>query len=270
MLTVIIPAYRPQNYLLDCLLSLEKQTIERNYFEILVVLNGEKEPYFTDIQSHINNSELDNARIIYTGEKGVSNARNIGLNHAKGNYIVFLDDDDFLSDNYLADLYRKIDGREDAIAVSNVKTYDPVTQIKGTDYFLSRAFKHTMEGRFSVRCHRSFFSTVWGKIIPVNVIDTVRFNPQMHISEDAVFMFAISKHIKQILLSDAASIYYVTLTPDSASRKKSSFISHVQNMYNAIKNFSVIYFSDSKNYSLSFYLNRVFASFYNFLTKIIE
>jgi len=268
MLSVIIPTFRPQEYFLGCLESLEKQTIERVCFEIIVVLNGEKEPYLSDIHRNIKKTGLDNIQIIYTEETGVSNARNIGLDHSKGDYIVFLDDDDFVSENYLSGLYGRITGRKDSIVVSNVRTYDPVTHQEGLDY-LSRAFSKNKEGRFSVWRHRSFFSSVCAKIIPVSVIEDIRFKTKLSVSEDALFMFTISKNITQVFSSDRESIYFRRLTANSASRKKRSFTSNLKVMCCANHNYSKIYFSDIKRYRFIFYLNRIVATIYTFIRRVI-
>ena len=250
-------------------MSLEKQTMDRSCFEIIVVLNGENGPYLSLIHNYIEKAGLDNVRIIYTEEKGVSNARNIGMDNSKGDFIVFLDDDDFLSSNYLNDLFQKVSCRQNTIVVSNVKTYSPVTQVEGLDY-LSRAFKKSREGYFSVRHHRSFFSSVCAKIIPVHVIDKIRFNTNLSVSEDAVFMFAISKNIHQVYLSDKDSIYYRRLTAGSASRRKKDFVSKFKIMWFAIQSYSKVYFSECSSYRFSFYLNRMSAAIYSFLRSITK
>ena len=46
-ISVIIPTYTPKDYLWDCLKSLEQQNLSKEYFEVILVLNGEQEPYFS-------------------------------------------------------------------------------------------------------------------------------------------------------------------------------------------------------------------------------
>src|SRR5690554_1613370 len=93
-LSVIIPTYKPQNYILECIDSLQKQTLNKIFFEVIIVLNGDKEPYYTEVENYI--KEHDNFKIIHTATAGVSNARNIGIDTAKGSHVVFIDDDDFI------------------------------------------------------------------------------------------------------------------------------------------------------------------------------
>lgn len=72
--------------------AIRNQTLTQNEFETLVILNGCKEPYFEQIQKYIN-VHSSNIRLIQTDVHGVSNARNIGIEAAKGEYITFVDDD---------------------------------------------------------------------------------------------------------------------------------------------------------------------------------
>ena len=105
-ITVIIPTYNPQNYILDCFESLEKQTFSD--YEVLVILNGEEHPYEEYLQCKLNSYSF-RAKLFYSKVKGVSIARNIGLDKAQGEYIAFIDDDDYVPSNYLSELYKIAD-----------------------------------------------------------------------------------------------------------------------------------------------------------------
>ena len=85
----------------QCLDSLNAQTLDKRLWEVIIVLNGCSEPWETEIKQYIQSRHLTNARLIQTDEGSVSNARNIGLDQAKGEYIAFLDDDDYVSPTYL-------------------------------------------------------------------------------------------------------------------------------------------------------------------------
>ena len=108
-ISVIIPTYKPQAYLWECLGSLCRQTFDKNAFEIILILNGCKEPYYAQIKEYISvNMSGCNVILLQTDTGGVSNARNIGLDIAKGEYITFIDDDDYVSSKYLECLYEKV------------------------------------------------------------------------------------------------------------------------------------------------------------------
>ena len=90
-----------------------------NFFEVLIVLNGDKEPFFSDISDLI--QDYHNIKLIYTPLKGVSNARNIGIESSIGDYICFIDDDDIVSPSYLERLLEQASA--DTISISNVAEF---------------------------------------------------------------------------------------------------------------------------------------------------
>ena len=97
-ISVIVPTFKPQAYLWECLNSLVAQTFAKDDFEVLLVLNGCLEPYKSERESYLaKNKDKINIRFISTETPGVSNARNIALDNAKGEYIAFFDDDDYVS-----------------------------------------------------------------------------------------------------------------------------------------------------------------------------
>ena len=107
MISVIIPTYKPQSYLWECLDSLRCQTFPVDNFEVLLILNGCRDPYQSQIEDYLLKSGMTNVRIIQTDQAGVSNARNMGLDNAIGDYVAFVDDDDYVSPTYLEELYAK-------------------------------------------------------------------------------------------------------------------------------------------------------------------
>ena len=105
-ISVIIPTYKPQSYLWECLDSIVQQTFPKEHFEVILVLNGCTEPYKSMIEKYIaEKMQGMNMNFIHTEESGVSNARNLALDVAVGEYITFLVDDDYISDCTLSELY---------------------------------------------------------------------------------------------------------------------------------------------------------------------
>ena len=104
LISVIIPSYKPQPYLYECLMSLEKQTFDKAEFEVIIILNGCNEPYQSEIEQFVSHVSLC-VRVMQTDVPGVSNARNIGLDVAQGDFVTFVDDDDLVSETYLEGMY---------------------------------------------------------------------------------------------------------------------------------------------------------------------
>ena len=96
-ISVIIPTYKPQDYIWTCLDSLVNQTLSYDHFEVIIILNGCSEPWKSQIEDYIaSNMSAMNVTFIQTDIPGVSNARNLGLDAIKGDYVFFIDDDDYM------------------------------------------------------------------------------------------------------------------------------------------------------------------------------
>lgn len=99
-LSIIVPIYNVEKYLDKCIQSLINQKLDFTY-EIILVNDGS-----TDNSEKIIKKYLNKSNIIYINKKngGLSDARNIGIENAKGEYIGFVDSDDYISD----DMYNKM------------------------------------------------------------------------------------------------------------------------------------------------------------------
>ena len=220
LISVIIPTYKPDNYIFDCLDSLTKQTLSYDCFEIIIVLNGCKKPYQDFLNKYIHNKMLNmNVILLQCDKSGVSNARNIALRKAGGKYICFLDDDDFLSSNYLKDSLKML--QEDTIVVSKVAFFtNAIGDIKREHPITKNYNKFSHSECGSLFKMRSFLSNVCYKIIPHSIIGSTSFNTTFKMGEDSLFMFSISDKIKHIKFLDA--VYYRRIRVGSATQTKRS------------------------------------------------
>lgn len=258
--SVIIPTYRPGTYLRKCLESLWTQTLSHDRFEIIVVLNGCNEPYHSNIATMQKEAPNDiNFRLLQTDQGGVSNARNVALDKAQGDYIAFIDDDDWVSDNYL-ELLLKAGKGSNCVVESNVLNYDETNSVYTDDYLTSVYKKLSSASKdLSVLAARRFLSSSCCKLIPREVIGTTRFNKKFKIGEDALFMAEISKDIQNVRLSEPEAIYYRRLRTNSASRSAVSSISRIKNSLSLFWQYIKIYLSSPTKYNLLFFLNRLMA-----------
>lgn len=261
-ISVIIPTYKPQKYILRCLDSLKKQTFERNNFEVLIILNGDKDPFYSMISSFLSdNFDGIHYKLIYSEIPGVSNARNIGIERSSGNFIVFLDDDDFLSEDYLAELYQN--RQEQGIVFSDTNSFEETdnNQISffGDSYhqvYEDNYLKTKQTFLFKIR---RLFNVPWMKLISREVIGDTRFDLGLNNGEDTLFMFAISSRVKAFGFADKKACYYRCIRQNSASLNKKK-LSYVRNNRKVlIIKMVKIFFSDIKNYNFIFLLSMCLA-----------
>lgn len=263
MISVLVPTYNPNDYIYECLDSLISQNLSKSEYEIILILNGSTYEAKKKIEDYIKQSKISNLRLVETEIKGVSNARNMGLDIAVGNMIAFVDDDDILSDNYLSDLLYY--ATENAIVVSNVYGFvDDIKECK-KDYITNALTrKRNNESLFQMR---SFLSSSCCKLIPRSIIGNKRFNTHFKVGEDALFMASISNKIHKVNIANNA-VYYRRLRTDSASRKQESLWKIFSNSCLLSWNYLLIYLSNPFSYNLLFFLTRFVAPFKRFYKNI--
>lgn len=255
---IIIPSYKPKEYIWECLASIKNQTFDKALFEIIIVLNGCNEPYYSEINNYINTCFVGyNVNIIQTDIGGVSNARNIGLDNAKGKYIAFIDDDDKIEKEYLSELFKN--SKDESITVSSTKTFDSSGSM-GIDYIAKAFSKNTNTSQTNIFHLRSFLSSSCCKLIPQSVISNIRFNDNFSIGEDSLFMFEVSNNFSNIILVNTH--YLRRIRNGSASRVKIKIFDNTKNCYNLIKVYTKVYHK-STNIGFKFYISRVIASLMN-------
>ncbi len=257
--SVIIPTYKPKEYFKTCLNSRFRQTLSPQLFEIIIILNGCNEPYHSTISNYVNNNvgEMP-VRILQTDTGGVSNARNMGINAAKGQYICFIDDDDWVSESYLSLLLDSINSPH-TVSVSDVRIYNEDNDSYSKDY-LSKAYeKKSVKDNVNILQGHQFMSVACCKMIPLTVIGTHRFDTKFKRGEDSLFMASISHNIHQLSLSPSEAVYYRRIRQSSASRRIMPK-EIVKDSFRKSLAFAKIYISNPIQYDFIFFANRIMAS----------
>lgn len=249
LISVILPTYNPSDYIFDCFRSLNQQDFSFDNFEVIIVLNGDKYPYKEMLADKLHEYSF-NYNLIYSENKGVSIARNIGLDYSKGDYIAFIDDDDYVSDNYLSDLYRI--ANDESIAVCEVVAFGN----KSSSFFLDNYLhKHHENVIFELARFRSILSVPWAKLIPRSVIGMTRFKVGITNGEDALFVTSCTAGIKYLCCSKKAS-YYVRMREGSASRRKVSFVHLCHNTVLLLYEYLKVFMSKPHSYSVKLFAAR--------------
>lgn len=125
-LTIIIPVYNVEKYIRPCLLSVLSQGLITEDYEVILINDGTPDNSFGMITDLIKNH--NNIKVIEQNNKGLSAARNIGLEKATGRYIIFIDSDDYLIENSLRILLNiAIESNADLIVADYVVQTDETT-----------------------------------------------------------------------------------------------------------------------------------------------
>lgn len=258
LISVIIPTYKPSEYLWQCLDSIASQELPKDAFEVIVVLNGCNEPYYSDIRQYIESSTAGlDIHLLQTDCPGVSNARNMALDNARGEYIAFIDDDDWVSPSYLKALLAG--ACPDAVTVSDVQSIDDQTGESRPDYLSTTYRQLCGKGDMTVLTARRFLSSSCCKLIPQGVIGKRRFDTRYAVGEDALFMASLTNRVRFIRCASSEAVYYRRWRAESASRKRRSFGKKVLNCCRLYVSYMQIYLSNPLLYNFFFFLNRLAA-----------
>ncbi len=254
-ISVIIPTYKPKAYIWECLDSLVKQDFPKKDFEVIIILNGCRDPYETDIRTYIKEHTNTNFVYLQTNVGGVSNARNLGIEVANGKYITFIDDDDYVSDHYLSGLY-KYSGVH-TVSVSDNVSFDDVTKEEENNILHQAYTKLKFDASYSIMESKRFYGCPVRKLIHRDIIGNRRFDVRYRNAEDTLFMFLISDKIAFTTKGDSGAIYYRRCRSNSAHFAKRNRLESFKLGLSLINTYFVIYLKNPLKYNFVFFITRV-------------
>lgn len=252
--SVIIPSYKPDDYIWTCLDSINKQELDKKLFEVIIVLNGCKEPYETLIKNYISGFE-GSWKVIQLDKGGVSNARNVGIENSNGEFIAFVDDDDFVTSSYLTEL----------LQISSINTIGICRPLSFKDG-IGEIAPFSLTKEFDKKCPRKkckfyipkrLFAGPCMKFIHRDIIRDRRFDTRFKNSEDSLFMFTISDRIKYAAFTSKNAIYYRRFRVGSAVTRKRSFGDKAKNASKIMWEESKIFWQGFPRYNFRFYITRL-------------
>lgn len=113
--SIIVPVYNVEKYIKKCIDSILEQTFKD--YEVIVVNDGTKDKSIERIQDYP-------VKIITQENKGLSEARNFGVMHTTGEYILFVDSDDSIEKDLLQNIYQVLDNKPDVVRYQIRNVYD--------------------------------------------------------------------------------------------------------------------------------------------------
>lgn len=255
--SVIVPTYKPQAYLWECLDSIYNQTFPKTDYELVLVLNGCCEPYNTQIKEWLSQHSDLQVQYIQTDEGGVSNARNIALDKARGEYVTFIDDDDLVSPSYLEELY--CCASPSVVSLCYPYAFKDGKKNVQLPYAKTEIFNYCVEyNKMDLQSMvRKFFSGPCMKLIPMSFIQNRRFDVRFKNGEDSLFMFLISDKIRNVAFTSKEAIYYRRFREGSALTRKHTRNDIISNQIKMMVEYSRVYWNSFGHYSFYFYVTRL-------------
>ena len=265
-ISVIVPTYKPKDYLRECLESIYNQTFSKKEYELILVLNGCSEPYGTHIVSWLNDHTDLQVQYIQTDIEGVSNARNMALDIAKGEYITFIDDDDFISPSYLKELYDKA-SRNVVSLCYPLSFADETTNY--TEYNITGDYNRGFgKNNIPYEKARKYFSGPVYKLIHRDIIAGRRFDLRFKNGEDSIFMFLISDRFERVDFTSRKAVYYRRIRNNSAVMRKKPLVSVIRNQVKMVMAYGYIFIRHPFSYKFSFFLTRILGAVHGAIEQL--
>ena len=265
-ISVIIPTYKPRDYLWECLDSLVAQTFPKMDFEVILVLNGCTEPYKSAIERYIaEKMNSMNINFIYTETGGVSNARNLALDEVKGEFITFIDDDDFVSPLFLEQLYDKADS--ETISLCYPYAFNDGKIDVAIPYSIRTVYEE-LSSKTNIKITsklRKYFSGPCMKLIPMSFIQERRFDVRFKNGEDSLFMFLISDKFKKFAFTNKNAIYYRRYREGSAVTTKRRKLDIIKNGVAQMCILFKYFITNPFKYNWIFFSTRLLASIHGII-----
>ena len=204
LITFIIPAHNSKNYLTRAVNSIISSNLLD--YEILIIENGSKDSTLAEAKE-LKRKYFD-VISIFESKKGVSFARNVGLKHSKGEWIIFLDSDDYFYN--LEGIVRKLRSSESDLIVFNYEKGDKEIKDILSDQIMVGSDIEQYRIRMLENPTRNMF--VWGKAFKRTIISkhSVYFDEDLIYSEDSEFVLHYTKYVKQIEFSKIILYHYST------------------------------------------------------------
>ena len=212
LISIIVPVYNCEKYIEECLRSVLNQKFQD--YEVIVVNDGSKDDSLKICEKIC----AADARIkLFTTEnKGVSHARNYGIDRANGRWILFLDSDDYLNDGALQVLQGAICDDVQEICGNYVtgtsKTMQSMSAYVKPEQIITMMLDPANQNALPSFYHleSATLHGIWGKLFLRDIIcsNHIRFDEKLKLSEDMFFHIQYLKKIQNVLLLNEAIFCY--------------------------------------------------------------
>ena len=218
MISIIVPVYNTEKYLHRCIDSILAQTFTD--FELLLINDGSKDNSGKICDEYA--AKDSRVRVFHKENGGVSSARNMGLDNAKGEWVTFVDSDDWICNYFLENLIQNSHNTNLVLETSSNISAKCITYSNKEEITL-----------FFERIDLRSITTPWGKLFKLDFLGTnnIRFKEDIHSGEDSIFMMDCLFRINTINTVNCS--YYKYTETNGLSQKKLSY-EDIDNILNTI------------------------------------
>ena len=230
LVSIIINVYNAEKYIAKCLESVINQTY-RN-IEIIIVNDGSTDKTLEICESY----KDERIRIINQENMGLSMSRNVGIENSRGEYLYFIDADDFIDIDTIEYLYKLIKKYDVPIATANPMEISDYNY-KKTEKAEKIKILSSKEMLKKILLSTDRAGTAWNKLIKRELFNNIRFEDR--IINDIVVVYKIILKIDKLVCSNQKKYYYLRHEDSITGQEKPEYLidayKAIMERYNSIK-----------------------------------
>ncbi len=201
-LSIIVPVYNVEKYLEKCISSLVNQTLSKSDYEIIIVNDGSPDNSQSIIERFA--KQYTNIVPLIKENGGLSDARNYGIDRAKGDYIAFVDSDDYVDSRMFETMLKKAKEQDFDIVVCDFKEIYDNHVVQGS----SRVKQDLVTAEDVRQAMLDFYPSAWNKIYKRSFFSVVQFKKNVWF-EDVEFLYRLFPHVRSVGVVKEAFYFYV-------------------------------------------------------------
>lgn len=195
VVSIIVPVYNSELHLSRCLDSLISQ--DYSNIEIILINDGSIDNSLAILKEYEDKDER--IKVFDQTNSGVSHARNVGLSEAKGEYICFVDSDDYVDTTYVSNFIKGLDKNSDLVfqGLNEIHLDKSVRRVIPKQAFYS--YSNILNGISDINKHK-IFGYVCNKLYKASIIRTnnLKFREDINISEDRIFALKYLQYVQSM------------------------------------------------------------------------
>ena len=199
--SVIVPVYNSEEYIGNTLDSIVNQDF--GSFELIVIDDGSTDDSLEIIEEKLSKSTIS-YNIVHQENAGVSNARNRGIDEAQGEYLIFVDSDDYITGNHISELYN---GKTDFSLIQFVKKEGKKSSAPNHISKRLMCCDEFIKMELNMQVPFNF----WQLMYKASIINdnNIRFNPDYIYGEDIEFALKALSFGDEVAISNEVTYYYL-------------------------------------------------------------
>ena len=212
-ISVILPVYNVEKYIARCLDSIVNQTYKN--IEIIVVDDGSSDNSGKICEEY---KQRDNRiKVLHIDNVGVSNARNIALQEVSGEYIQFVDSDDYIEKEMLQEMAECMDNNTAELMVTGFINQEETFSDLVLPEEEGKYNIHEYAGRIMKTPYSFIYGVLWNKLFRADIVkeNNIAFTAETNFGEDFIFVLEYLKYVTSVFVLRKGFYHYVRYNTNS-------------------------------------------------------